>query len=64
MKDSRQDRLSDLCARALAETDPHEITALFSEINDILWKHILEVQNVIDRQRKREKSLQSRPHVM
>jgi crotonobetainyl-CoA:carnitine CoA-transferase CaiB-like acyl-CoA transferase len=50
MKDKKRDRLAELCSQALSETDPHELLGLFSEINDILWKHILQVQEVIKRQ--------------
>jgi hypothetical protein len=63
VKESRQDRLAELCARALSETDPHELVALFSEINDILWKHIMDVQRIIERQEANEKLLHG-PHYL
>lgn len=64
MKDTKQDRLGELCALALSETDPHDLIALFSEINDILWKHILQVQEVIERQEPRERLLPGSPYLM
>lgn len=64
MKGTKQDRLAELCAQALSETDPQELLALFSEINDILWKHILHVEEVLKRQETREKALHGPPYLM
>ena len=63
-KDKKQDRLAELCARAFSESDPEELIALFSEINDILWKHILHVNEVVKRQQAREKLLQGPRYLM
>jgi hypothetical protein len=56
------DRLGDLCERAVSETDLDELLVLFREINEILLRHILQVQQVVERQRELEKSLRARPH--
>lgn len=64
MKEGRHDRLAELCAQALSETDPQQLLILFSEINDILWKHILNVQAIIERQEARERLLHGPPYVM
>lgn len=56
-----EDRLGDLCERAVSETDLEELLILFREINEILLKHILQVQQVIERQQKLEKSLHEPP---
>jgi hypothetical protein len=64
MKGKKQDRLAELCSQALSETDPHELIALFSEINDILSKHILHVQEILEQQEARERLLHDPPYLM
>jgi hypothetical protein len=64
MKDQNHDRLTELCAQALSETNPDELMALFSEINDILWKHIMHVQEVIERQESLERLREGLPYLM
>jgi hypothetical protein len=59
-----KDRLAELCSRALSETDPDELLALFGEINDILWTHVLHVREVIERHRELEESLYRLPSIM
>jgi hypothetical protein len=64
MTENKQDRLAKLCARAADETDPDELIALIREINDILCKQILNVQEVIERQEAREKLQKGPGYVM
>ena len=64
MKDKKQDHLAELCSQALSQTDPDELIALLSEINDILWTHIQHVQEVITRREPRERLLQGPPYLM
>lgn len=52
-----EDRLSELCARALSETDEDELLILFREINHILLNHILQVQRVVERHQELERSV-------
>jgi hypothetical protein len=56
-----EDRLCELCERALSETDPDKLLILFREINEMLLKHILQVQQVVERQRELEKSFDGPP---
>jgi hypothetical protein len=59
-----EDRLSELCARALSETDRDELIILFREINHILFNHILQVQRVIERNQQLKKTLSPPPQRM
>jgi hypothetical protein len=59
MQGKKQDRLGELCKRALAESDPEQVLTLYQEINHILEHNILEVSKVIAREKERERSLES-----
>lgn len=41
------ERLHDLCSQALEEKDPHKLTVLLREINDILSGVLREVNRVL-----------------
>lgn len=52
MQRKKEDRLSELCERALSATDLDELLILFRQINKILVKHILQVERVVERAEK------------
>lgn len=47
MKGESDDRLHELCSRALVEKDPLELVALFTEINAILYDVLVHVDEVL-----------------
>jgi len=47
MKGENDDRLHQLCSRALIEKDPQELVALFTEINAILYDVLMHVDQVL-----------------
>lgn len=59
-----EDRLGELCERALSENDLDQLLILFREINAILVHHILQVEKVVERQRELTKSVYDPPQMM
>jgi hypothetical protein len=55
MQSKKEDRLGELCKRAMAEPDPEQVLRLYREINRILGQTIQEVSKVIARQKERER---------
>ncbi len=47
MEGKNDDRLRQLCSRALAEKDPRKLVVLFSEINAILYDVLVQVNQVL-----------------